>query len=495
MPNNFAIPPSGAGGLTNINISAGTTSNNLSNLVFSNNASVSFGLDGSTITASVAAGGGGLTNIRVSAGTTSNLLSAITFADSNGVSFGINASTITATIATSLSNIRVSAGTTSNLLSAVTFSNSNGISFGINASTVTGSHNGITSQTNQQMTMFATGNTTQSSTGTTNASSIIFRGAGVASVGITDGSIVVSVPAGGGGLTNINVSAGTTSNNLSNIVFSNSNNVSFGLDGSTITATATVATSLTNIRVSAGTTSNLLSDITFADSNKISFGINASTITAAPPQFASTYRNIPNWNTAGTVIGNSSASVQPFIVPYPIVVSNFKAAASFNVATAANNSSAYVDLSITGVIYTRNASTLTSLTSFSNTMTVSWSSNASQTVTGMHEITATFPASTFDASEYFIALHISTTNTGTGANTTALGNSISMLIQGNFNTGAALVKGWNAQSAASRGYPGGQGILSTNATRASIGLSAYTQTGISIGLAPVVFELRNETWQ
>jgi hypothetical protein len=47
--------------------------------------------------------------------------------------------------------------------------------------------------------------------------------------------VVISVPAGGGGLTNINVSAGTTSQNLSNIVFSNLNGVSFGLNGSTIT--------------------------------------------------------------------------------------------------------------------------------------------------------------------------------------------------------------------------------------------------------------------
>jgi hypothetical protein len=38
---------------------------------------------------------------------------------------------------------------------------------------------------------------------------------------------------------NFNVSAGTVSNNLSQLVFSNSNNVSFGLDGSTLTATAT----------------------------------------------------------------------------------------------------------------------------------------------------------------------------------------------------------------------------------------------------------------
>lgn len=85
----------GGGGITNINVSAGTTSNNLSNLVFADSNGVTFGLNGSTITASVA-GGGGLTNIKVSAGTTSNLLSAITFADANGISFGLNASTITA---------------------------------------------------------------------------------------------------------------------------------------------------------------------------------------------------------------------------------------------------------------------------------------------------------------------------------------------------------------------------------------------------------------
>lgn len=54
-------------------------------------------------------------------------------------------------------------------------------------------------QSNQQMTLFATGNTTQSSTGTTNASSIIFRGEGNVSVGITNGSIVVSGAGGGGG--------------------------------------------------------------------------------------------------------------------------------------------------------------------------------------------------------------------------------------------------------------------------------------------------------
>lgn len=56
-------------------------------------------------------------------------------------------------------------------------------------------------QTNQQMTMFATGNTTQSSTGTTNASSMIFRGSGAASVGITNGSVLIDVAAGAAAIT------------------------------------------------------------------------------------------------------------------------------------------------------------------------------------------------------------------------------------------------------------------------------------------------------
>ena len=203
-----------------VNFSAGTTSDNLGSVVFSNSNRVSFGLNGSTITGSIASS---LTNVNVSAGTTSNNLSAITFSNSNGVSFGLNGSTLTGSVATSLTNINVSAGTTSNNLSAVTFSNSNGVSFGLNGSTLTG-------------------------------------------------SVATS-------LTNINVSAGTTSNNLSAVTFSNSNGVSFGLNGSTLTGS--VATSLTNINVSAGTTSNNLSAITFSNSNGVSFGLNGSTLTGS----------------------------------------------------------------------------------------------------------------------------------------------------------------------------------------------------------------------
>jgi len=215
--------------LSNINVSAGTTSNNLSAVTFSNANNVSFGLNGSTITASINVSAA---NINISAGTTSNEASAFTFANGSNVSFGLNASTITASVASSLTAINVSAGTTSNNLSAITFSNSNNATFGLNGSTLT-----------------------------------------------------VSAP--------VNFSAGTTSNNLTQLSFANGSGVSFGLNGGTLTASVAAAGTLSAINISAGTTSNNLTAVTFANSNGISFGINASVVTAQNGGISSWSNGVP----------------------------------------------------------------------------------------------------------------------------------------------------------------------------------------------------------
>lgn len=331
----YDFPPGGGGALTNINVSAGTTSNNLSNLVFSDSPTVSFGLAGSTITASAAGGGGGLTNIRVSAGTTSNLLSAITFADSNGLAFGINASTITGSYTQSNQNVTaanggfafqtlsfsnannfsfgtsagsaitgsytvptvtnsswtVSDNATSGTVARLAFTNLNGITLSLSTGaagshTIVGSHNALTSQSNQafsaaggssafqtlsfsdnaqaswtnnagqvaltdvRASLFATSNTTQSSSGTQNIDAITFAGAGIASVGITGGSVVVSVPAGGGagdggvfaGVSTMGNTAGSTGTvSTGNFVLVGSDNItlsqSTGAAGSAATVT------------------------------------------------------------------------------------------------------------------------------------------------------------------------------------------------------------------------------------------------------------------
>lgn len=81
-------------GAASVNFSAGTTSSNLDSVVFSNLNGVTFGLDGSTITASVVPPSGATVN--VSAGTTSQNLTQLVFSDSNSIQFGLNGSTLTA---------------------------------------------------------------------------------------------------------------------------------------------------------------------------------------------------------------------------------------------------------------------------------------------------------------------------------------------------------------------------------------------------------------
>lgn len=126
---------------------------------------------------------------------------------------------------------------------------------------------------------------------------VIFSNFNNVSFGMIGSVITASAIAGTAG---VNFSAGTTSNNLTAITFANSNGISFGLDDSVMTAS--VATSLSNIVISAGTTSNNLSEIVFENSNGISFGINNSTLTA------SVATSLSNINvSAGTTSNNLSA--------------------------------------------------------------------------------------------------------------------------------------------------------------------------------------------
>lgn len=167
-----------------------------------------------------------------------------------------------------LTNIKVSAGTSSTNLSALTYADSNGISFGLSGSTLTAAHNALTSQSNQAASA-SNGSFAFQTVGFSNANNITF---GTSAGSIITGSINTS-------LTNIKISAGTSSTNLSALTYADSNGVSFGLNGSTLTAS--INTSLTNIKISAGTSSTNLSALTYADSNGISFGLNGSTMTAS----------------------------------------------------------------------------------------------------------------------------------------------------------------------------------------------------------------------
>jgi len=153
-----AAPGAGA----SVNFSAGTTSNNLSQVSFKNTNGVSFGLDAGTITATVKTdyqtSGAYLTTAALSgdtskyvqaweitgntAGTTSSAQGTkLYFSGGANVTLSGNSNTIVVSAAAGGGggSVNFSAGTTSSNLGSVVFSNSNAVNFGLSGSTITAS--------------------------------------------------------------------------------------------------------------------------------------------------------------------------------------------------------------------------------------------------------------------------------------------------------------------------------------------------------------------
>jgi len=197
---------------------------------FANANGVSFGLENGSITVSV------VTGLNVSAGAAAQNVSQLIFSNSNGVSFGLNGSTLTASVANApsgLAGVVVGASTLSN--GDLVFANSNGLAFGLNGSTLTGSYT-TPVQTIQTQNLFAGGQTFGQSSSTTNpGTALSIVGSGVASVGFSNGSLVLNVAGGTG--TGVGIAAGGSTQSTGIVAFSNANGVSFGLNNGTLTAT------------------------------------------------------------------------------------------------------------------------------------------------------------------------------------------------------------------------------------------------------------------
>lgn len=330
----FEIRPShwNSSHLFTLNAVGGEISN-----AFGNAGGVSFGYDGTNVTAQASAAP---SPINFSAGTTSNNLGSVVFSNSNGISFGLSGSTITGTVATNyqsqgaylttamqsnaatISNINISAGTTSTNASAFTFSNSNNFTFGLgtgaNAGVITGSYT-VPSVTNSSWTVSDTA-----------TSATVGRLAFTASNGITmtlstsnNGNhtliasyTVPNVPA----ATSWTVSDTATSATVGRLAFTNSNGITATLSTSNngnhtvimshngITSQSTQFLAMTLAGNTAGTTTfNASNNATlfFNGGNNITLSGNGSTVTISA---ASQTNQTVGFYALGTTTGQSSSS-------------------------------------------------------------------------------------------------------------------------------------------------------------------------------------------
>lgn len=432
------------------------------------------------------------------------------FANGNGMSFGLSVGSVSGSytvpsIAGLISAVNVSAGTTSNNLSALTFNNANGITFGLNASTLTASHNGLTSQSNQAF---------SAAGGSSAFQTLVFTNSNGVSWTNTNGSIAASV-ATTYRASNDAVGLNTAQSNVTWTV--NSSGLSLDARGYAGTATtfngANISGSMTlnsaglNLSLSGGgggvtnqTGPNIAAGgvtvtdgtVVFSNSNGMVFGLAGSTMTASYNDVTESMFWRPNdlITTVGAPI-NASASVIYCPMDHNLSVSRFDLIASVSVATAGNNSSAGFLYSATAVIYTKNGGTLSSVSSTTTNNQMSWSSNATGSVTGAFFLSLPLNVAAV-ADKYWVAVQLSTRATGlTGAATTSLGNTVSMMGVGSAIAGAYSVREPGAATANSNGWFYGMGMYSGTSNFSTIGLSNLTQQGTNANRANVALRMLN----
>lgn len=506
----------GGGGADGVNIIAAGTRTATTNgtVLFSNANGLTFGLDavnGSVVTGSYTVPTVTNSSWTVSDANTSATVGRLAFTNANGLTLSLSTSNngnhtvigsyTVPTVPTSyVSNVNGSSGALSLAVGSSLSSSTNGssITFGLASNITTALQSTGNYLTTARASNDAIGlNTAQTNvTWTVNSSGLSFNAAGYAgtATGFTGANISGSMTHNSVGLSlSLSVAApgAAAENNNHNLLGANTagnttaSGSTIGLSGINLTLSGT---NNSVINISAPATSSLVG------SSGLSISTNGSTISAYPVA-RSEWNNIAALAQAASLQANSIVSLQPFMVEWPLVFSNAFVGMSINPASAANASSAYIDMSVSGVIYSRNASSLSSVASFSQTHTISWSSNGTATAGGMRAITATLPGATLTPGNYWLAVHVSTTNSATGgANTTALGNSISMAL-GYAASSIGAFGLWNGNTNATLGIVSGLGAISTGATLASIPFSSITVTGTRMSNAPVAFGLRNDTYQ
>ena len=524
------------------------------NLYGGNNVTLSQNANSITISANTAAAA----NISVSAGTSSGAFGGLTFSNSNNLSFGISNGIVTGTVSQSVQSLGLyassqtigqSSSTTVDARS-LTLVGAGGVSIGMSNGSVVVSGGAGTGGASTGGVYLAGNTTGQSSSSTYNQSQFNISAAGLISAGWSSNSLIISAPATTGISQSLYALGNTTQGSsgtvsLGSLSFSGAGNVSVGVTGGVVVISATgggagggVAIAASNstftsgtvvMSVSAGamTISNGAQSVLFSvpgtsslsASGAISIYTNGSTISIAAPQTSllsgaggmsvstngstiSIYENPltrmiwPMGNLTGvSAPGQGSISVQYVPVDWPVTATRVDALVSWSGASAATANTMGIAISAYAAIFTRNAGTLSSLSSGSTQTTYTYASNSAGNTQLLNA--AIRPMSvpmnvSMTPGEYFVAFNFSTNSTSVGASTTNYGQTLSMMGGNQIQTSGNYAE-FTAATASSSNLYGGMGVytVSSAGIPVSMALSNIAQTGASLSQANIAIVLRN----
>jgi len=270
-------------------------------------------------------------------------------------------------------------------------------------------------------------------------------------------------------------------------VLQGGNNVTLSGNSNTLVISAAGGTTnQTGPNIAAGGATATSGTVIFSNSNNITFGLNGQTMTAsyADPTETIFYRPNDFLTTVGNPI-NNSASVFYCPLDHNLSATRLNFMASVSVTTANNTSSAGYLWSITACLYTLNGATLSSISSITTASEVRWQSNNTGSVTGAMIFSAPLTVSA-NADKYWMAVQMSTRATGlTGAPTTSLGNTMSIFGVGSAQGGAFSAREPGQSTANSNGWFSGMGMYSGTTNFSTIGLSNLTQQGSNMQRANI----------
>lgn len=337
---------------------------------------VSFSINGQTLSASVAAqtnqtvGLYGVGNTTQNSSTTLDART-LSFGGRGDITVGFSNGTVqisgSQTVQTQSLIAALYDGANSISTGTVRLTNANGVSFSINGQTLSAS---VAAQTNQTLGLYAVSNTTgQSSSSTFDARTLSFHGAGIASVGYSGGSVVISVPAGGGGgdggvfggMSNLGNTAGSSG------TVSTGNLVLVGSGPITLSQSTAAAGSHATVSIIGPATSSL------SATGLVSISTNGSTISIGVPGY--TKSGFHPWaDVPGVVgaVGQGTLQFDPMFIPN---VQFDRLVFALNNTNSSNSSGSHT-LSFWVGIYTRNNSTLSLLSSASSTTALTHSGTA-----------------------------------------------------------------------------------------------------------------------
>lgn len=384
--------PSTAGLLSAVNVSAGTTSNNLSALTFNNSNGISFGLSGSVITGTVQTNY--LTTAMASNQGSDFVQATAAFAGtsasgtiaSNGISVSIGPYLTTAALSNHSHGVSFTSGSTA--FQTLSFTNSNGISFNSGTQGIFASHNALT--TARASTDAIGLNTAQTNvTWTANSSGLSLNAAGYAGTGTsaTNASITmnsnglaisVAAPGAGGGFAA--QGSGAYTQNTGTIQFANSNGITFGLSTNQMTASHNGLTTAAASNHSHGNpTLNLtnLSGTTASASNGFTLSLSA----AAPGGGAAATVSVVEIADGGrlttcAVWNNATYSNRPIFIPFE-VDNNLAGCNSIRFFASRSTGTVLVATMFAGIYSRVNATSAALVSSTSHNISVSTSAQYS----------------------------------------------------------------------------------------------------------------------